>query len=109
MERIKRLNWYQKSILIFMLAMALVFAVVYHMTIARVGVLYQNAIFVPAEENGVTVYSGKLRGEPAQFTVSEKKSVSFRCGEKTYGPYTVTEDPTALPEVEIEREGSWRA
>ena len=28
MERIKRLNWYQKSILIFMLAMALVFAVV---------------------------------------------------------------------------------
>lgn len=54
MERIKRLNWYQKSILIFMLAMALVFAVVYHMTIARVGVLYQNAIFVPAEENGVT-------------------------------------------------------
>ena len=27
MERIKRLNWYQKSILIFMLAMALVFAV----------------------------------------------------------------------------------
>lgn len=29
MERIKRLNWYQKSILIFMLAMALVFAVVY--------------------------------------------------------------------------------
>lgn len=32
MERIKRLNWYQKSILIFMLAMALVFAVVYHMT-----------------------------------------------------------------------------
>ena len=35
MERIKRLNWYQKSILLFMLAMALVFAVVYHMTIAR--------------------------------------------------------------------------
>ena len=105
MARIRQLNWYQRGILILLLAMALVFAVVYHMTIARVGVLYQNAIFVPAEENGVTVYSGKLRGEPAQFTVSEKKSVSFRCGEKTYGPYTVTEDPTALPEVEIEREG----
>ena len=105
MERIKRLNWYQKSILIFMLAMALVFAVVYHMTIARVGVLYQNAIFVPAEENGVTVYSGKLRGKQAEFTVSADKTVSFHCGEKTYGPYTVTEDPTALPEVEIEREG----
>ena len=85
--------------------MALVFAVVYHMTIARVGVLYQNAIFVPAEENGVTVYSGKLRGKQAEFTVSADKTVSFRCDGQTYGPYTVKEDPTALPEVEIEREG----
>lgn len=58
MARIRQLNWYQRGILILLLAMALVFAVVYHMTIARVGVLYQNAIFVPAEENGVTVYSG---------------------------------------------------
>ena len=104
MERIKRLNWYQKSILIFMLAMALVFAVVYHMTIARVGVLYQNAIFVPAEENGVTVYSGKLRGKQAEFTVSADKTVSFRCDGQTYGPYTVKEDPTARPEDEFGRE-----
>ena len=105
MERIKRLNWYQKSILIFMLAMALVFAVVYHMTIARVGVLYQNAIFVPAEENGVTVYSGKLRGKQAEFTVSADKTVSFRCDGQTYGPYTVKEDPTARPDLEIQLEG----
>ena len=104
MERIKRLNWYQKSILIFMLAMALVFAVVYHMTIARVGVLYQNAIFVPAEENGVTVYSGKLRGKQAEFTVSADKTVSFRCDGQTYGPYTVKEDPTARPDLEIQLE-----
>ena len=105
MARIRQLDWYQRGILILLLALALVFAVIYRVRIARVGFLYQDKIFVPSEENGVTVYSGKLRGEPAQFTVSEKKSVSFRCGEKTYGPYTVTEDPTALPEVEIEREG----
>ena len=105
MARIRQLNWYQRGILILLLALALVFAVIYRVSIARVGFLYQDKIFVPSEENGVTVYSGKLRGEPAQFTVSEKKSVSFRCGEKTYGPYTVTEDPTARPEVEIEREG----
>lgn len=70
MQRIKNLNGYQKGLLLLLLAMVLVFAVVYHMTIARVGVLYQNAIFVPAEENGVTVYSGKLRGKQAEFTVS---------------------------------------
>ena len=105
MQRIKNLNGYQKGLLLLMLAMALVFAVVYHMTIARVGVLYQNAIFVPAEENGVTVYSGKLRGKQAEFTVSADKTVSFRCDGQTYGPYTVKEDPTARPEDEFGREG----
>ena len=105
MARIRQLDWYQRGILILLLALALVFAVIYRVRIARVGFLYQDKIFVPSEENGVTVYSGKISGEPAQFTVSEDKAVSFHCGEKTYGPYTVTEDPTALPEVEIEREG----
>lgn len=104
MQRIKNLNGYQKGLLLLMLAMALVFAVVYHMTIARVGVLYQNAIFVPAEENGVTVYSGELRGKQAEFTVSADKTVSFRCDGQTYGPYTVKEDPTARPEDEFGRE-----
>ena len=104
MARIRQLNWYQRGILILLLAMALVFAVVYHMTIARVGVLYQNAIFVPAEENGVTVYSGKLRGKQAEFTVSADKTVSFRCDGQTYGPYTVKEDPTARPDLEIQLE-----
>lgn len=42
MQRIKNLNGYQKGLLLLMLAMALVFAVVYHMTIARVGVLYHT-------------------------------------------------------------------
>ena len=105
MARIRQLDWYQRGILLLLLALALVFAVIYRVRIARVGCVYQDKIFVPSEENGVTVYSGKISGEPAQFTVSEDKAVSFHCGEKTYGPYTVTEDPTALPEVEIEREG----
>lgn len=70
MERIKRLNWYQKSILIFMFAMALVFAVVYHMTIARVGVLYQNAILFPLRKTA-------LRSIPANSGES-KRSLPYR-------------------------------
>ena len=105
MQRIKNLNGYQKGLLLLLLAMALVFAVVYHATVSRVGILYQDAIFVPEEENGATVYSGKVRGERAQITVSEDRSVVFRCGDKTYGPYTVKEDPTALPELDIEPGG----
>ena len=105
MARIRQLDWYQRGILILLLALALVFAVIYRVRIARVGVLYQNAIFVPAEENGVTVYSGKLRGKQAEFTVSADKTVSFRCDGQTYGPYTVKEDPTARPDLEIQLEG----
>lgn len=97
MERIKNLNLYQKSILILMLVMALVFAVLYPVTIARVGYEYKNAILVPSQEKGNTVYSGKLKGKQACFTVTEDKTVLFQHGDKSYGPYTAKEDPTAIP------------
>lgn len=50
-----------------------------------------------------TVYSGKLRGEAARFTVHADKSVEFQYGDKIYGPYTVTEDPDARPDSELSR------
>ena len=100
MQRIKELNRYQKGVLIFMIVMSLVFAVIYTKTIARVGFSFKDAILVPSEENSSTVYSGKLMGEEAVFTVSGDKTVVFQHGDKTYGPYTAKEDPTAIPEEE---------
>lgn len=97
MERIRNLNLYQKSILILMLAMALLFAVLYPVTISKVGYEYKNAVLVPHQENGNTVYSGKLKGVQATFTVTEDKTVILQRGDKTYGPYTAKEDPTAIP------------
>ena len=61
-ERIKNLNKYQKGFLAVIIAMVLIFTVVYAVTISRVGFAYKDAILVPSEENGVTVYSGKLEG-----------------------------------------------
>ncbi len=58
MEKIKSLNCYQKGVLIFMITMALVFAVVYPMKISQVGFEYEDTILVPSQENGSTVYSG---------------------------------------------------
>ena len=87
MERIKSLNRYQKGVLIFMLTLALVFAVVYPMTISQVGFEYKGAILVPSQENGSTLYSGKIQGQQAHFTVSEDKTVIFQHGDKIYGPY----------------------
>ena len=100
MEKIKSLNYYQKGVLIFMITMALVFAVVYYMTISQVGFEYKDIILVPSQENGSTMYSGKIQGKQAHFTVSEDKTVVFQYGDKTYGPYTAKEDPAAIPKDE---------
>lgn len=98
MGKIRSLNGYQKGILIVMLAMTLIFAVIYPRTITRVGFRYEDTILVPTQENGVTLYSGKIKGQLACFTVSDNNTVVFQYGAKTYGPYTVKEDPDAIPE-----------
>ncbi len=97
MDTTEKLNLYQKAILILMIGMALIFAVIYAKTISRVGFAYNEEILVPSQENGSTVYSGKIDGQPAKFTVSADKAVVFQCGSKTYGPYTAKKDPTAIP------------
>lgn len=104
MERIKNLNLYQKGVLVFMIIISLVFSVVYSRTISKVGFEYKNTILVPSQDNGSTVYSGKIQGQQAHFIMSEDKTVVFHYGDKTYGPYTVKEDPTAIPKDEEFRE-----
>lgn len=100
MERIKALNRYQKGILLLLITMILAFGVVYSVVSSRVGFLYENTILLPSEVNGNTVYSGTINGKKCTFTVTADKSVSFQCDEKTYGPYTAKEDPTARPDDE---------
>ena len=91
---------YQKGILILLAVMLVAFAAVYYVTISRVGFLYSEEILVPGEENGSITYTGKINGMEAVFTVSPQKTVTFRYGEKVYGPYTVKVDPTAIPQGE---------
>lgn len=90
------LNGYQKGILIVMVVMALIFAVIYPLTISKVGYSYKNTILVASQKDGATVYAGKLEGQQAQFTVRDQ-TVSFRYGDKDYGEYTLKYDPTAVP------------
>lgn len=96
MNSIKSLDRYQKALLIIMVTMSLIFAVIYPKTISKVGYRYNDVILVPTQEYERTLYSGKIQGKQACFTVSDH-SVIFQYGDKTYGPYTVTEDPTAIP------------
>lgn len=114
MERIRKLDRYQKGILLFLAAMLVVFTAAYFVVSSRVGLEYMDSILIPATENGSTVYTGKIQGQEARFTVSPENSVTFHYGETMYGPYRVIEDPTAVPEghpwtgemtgVEIRRE-----
>ena len=97
MERIRNLDRYQKGILLVLVAMAVAFAGVYAMVTSRFGYLYNDQILEPVTEDGNTMYIAYVQGEEWCFTVTPDKTVTFRCGEKTYGPYTAKEDPTAVP------------
>lgn len=102
MNRIKNLNQYQKGYLLVMLGMILAFTVIYAVTISRVGFAYEDTIFVESKENNNTVYSANLEGKASKFIVYEDNSVEFHYGDLMYGPYTVKEDPSAIPEDEPE-------
>ena len=97
LARVKVLGRYQKILLFLMAVMILAFTVIYPIVTARSGFLYEDTILVPAEEDGGTVYSGKIYGTAASFTVSADKTVIFQYGNTVYGPYNVKEDPTAIP------------
>lgn len=100
MERIKNLSRYQKTILVLLLAMLLVFTVLYAVISARVGYAYKGAILVPQEIEGGTVYTGRVNGEDIRISCGADETVTFRYEQKTYGPYTAKKDPTAIPKEE---------
>ena len=101
MERIRGLGRYQKGILLLMAAMILLFTALYPIVLSREGFLYRDALLVPSEEGGNTVYAGKIEGQPASFTLYDDRSVQFRYGDSVYGPYTAAEAPDALQNLDL--------
>lgn len=99
MNRFRSLDRYAKCLLIVLAVMAVVFAAVYGVAASRKGYLYYDTIFVPRQEGSTTIYEGKLEKQDSVFTVTAD-TVTFTRGSKTYGPYTLRYDPTAVPEEE---------
>lgn len=97
MERIKELGRYQKGLLLVLIAMVLIFTVVYSIFASQVGFVYKDAFMEKSTEGENTLYTGKIKGKTAVFTVGEDRSVTYRYGDKTYGPYTAKKDPSAVP------------
>lgn len=97
MERIRDLDRYPKIILSVLVAMAVTFGAIYGVTASRVGYLYNDEIFVPRPSEGALVYEGKVDGLDSSIVVA-LDTVIVNWGSKTYGPYTLREDPAAVPE-----------
>ena len=99
MDRIKNLSIFQKVVLGLSVGLIVLFSVLYPVTISRKGILYRDAILVPKEEGGETVYSGKMGKRKVSFTVRGGDTVECRIGDKTYGPYVARPDETAAPSI----------
>ena len=105
MERLKNLNRYQQAILILLVVMAILFGLLYSAATSKIGFLFKDKILEVREENGNTVYSGKIQGEYCEFVVSKEETVLFHAGENLYGPYKVKEDSSAIPKDHAFNEG----
>lgn len=97
MNRFRALDRYPKILLIALLLMAVVFAPIYGITASRMGYLYNDEIFIPRQSEGALVYEGRVDGIDSTIIVA-LDTVIVGWGSKTYGPYTLREDPTAIPE-----------
>ena len=77
--------------------MVVIFAVLYWIFGRQYGVEYQDSLYFPTAQGETMVYTGKADGQTASFTVEPDGSVTYRWGDSIYGPYTVLEDPDAVP------------
>lgn len=86
MERLRGLGRYQIALLVCGVVMILVFSVLYPVTTARVGFLYQDTILTPAQEGDTTVYSGKLRARPRALPCMRTSRWNFSTGIRPTAP-----------------------
>lgn len=97
MNRFRELERFPKILLIALLLMTVIFGAVYGITASRVGYLHNDEIFVPRQSEGALVYEGKVDGLDSSIVVA-LDTVIVNWGSKTYGPYTLREDPSAVPD-----------
>lgn len=97
MNRIRKLNGYQRALLAAMGCMVVLFGALYARTVRQIGWEYRNAILLPSQEDGREVYTGKVSGEKIFFAVDHDGTVEFCREGGVSHRYTVTEDPAAIP------------
>lgn len=101
MQRLKKLNGFQKILMVLMAAMVLVSTILYPVTMSQKGYLYKGELLKYRQEGENAVYTGSVYGTQTRFIVTADKAVTFQYGPVSYGPYTMREDPTAVPKNEM--------
>ena len=92
------LSRYRRVLLLVMAAEILVFFIANILVFLRPGLEYQDTLLYPRTEGELQIYQGRVDGETARFTVAPGGEVSYQWEEYTYGPYQISEDPSAAPE-----------
>ncbi len=96
--RFHRLTRAQKIVLLVTVLLVLVFTVLYPLAFFQQGNWYGGSFLTFSQNRETVTYTGRVEGEPLTITVDGDKTISTQWGDVRRGPYTVREDPTALPQ-----------
>lgn len=90
----------KKVLLLVLAALVALFGVLYWRSAAGPeGVAYRDVLYFPTQEPDALVYTGKADGQTVSYAVGSDGSVTCRVGETVHGPYTIREDPSAVPQA----------
>lgn len=98
-ERWREMNWGRRIILLIQPALFLLFLILFLTYGSQPVVSWLDGSLRYQRQGEAAVYSGRVEGgHPVQFTVTPGPAVEFRLRGEPRGMYTVSEDPSAIPE-----------
>ncbi|MBE5054825.1 hypothetical protein INF37_02235 [Pseudoflavonifractor sp. DSM 107456] len=100
MNRWRALTPFPRIMLCIQAGLLLLFTALYLTLGIQRGIDFQGEFLRQVERGEDTVYTGTLDGKTVELTYTPSGALFYRWGDVEYGPYTLTEDPTALPPSE---------
>lgn len=100
MNRWRALTPFPRIMLCIQAGLLVLFTILYPLLGMQRGIDFQGEFLHQVERGEDTVYTGTLDGKTVELTYTPSGALFYRWGDVEYGPYTLTEDPSALPTSE---------
>lgn len=100
MNRWRALTPFPRIMLCIQAGLLVLFTILYPLLGMQRGIDFQGEFLRQVERGEDTVYTGTLDGKTVELTYTPSGALFYRWGDVEYGPYTLTEDPSALPTSE---------